>query len=73
LVPHDEVLATASELEPGLADGAAEPEVGPAAALRVPGLLPQPARTPPNAMTAAAAPASSERRPEYLFTCSAFP
>src|SRR5271165_343159 len=75
LVPHDEVLTAALELGLELDGAAAALEVAPVAALlelELLLLLLHPARTPPIAMTATAAPASRERRCSYLFMCSAF-
>jgi hypothetical protein len=72
LVPHCEVLAVAGPLELELAAGvAAALDVDPAAGLLELELLLHPART-PIAITTTAAPASRERRREYLFMCSAF-
>jgi hypothetical protein len=74
LVPHCEVLAAAGPLELELVAGvAAALDVDPAAGLlELELLLLHPARTPPAAITATAAPASRERRRECLFMCSAF-
>jgi hypothetical protein len=70
LVPQDEVLTAALELE--LDGAAAALEVLPVAALlelELLLLLLHPARTPPTAMTATAAAASDERRCSCLFMC----
>lgn len=76
LVPHDEVLVE-DTLVAGLA---LEVDAGELLEAAVVGvllvllllLLLHPAMTPPIAMTATAAPANRERRPEYLFMSSAF-
>jgi hypothetical protein len=70
LVPHDEVLVAAALLV-GLDVGVlVDVLVGVVVELLLP--LLHPAMTPPTAMIATAAPASRERRPEYLFMSSAF-
>jgi hypothetical protein len=72
LVPHEEVLTVAAELEPELDGEELEP---PAAALELELELElellHPAST-PSAITATAAPATRERRRENLFMSSAF-
>lgn len=67
LVPHEEVLTVAAELEPEL-DGE---ELEPPAALELELELLHPAST-PSAITATTAPATRERRRENLFMSSAF-